>query len=83
MLKKLTSFTIALLVLLVFSATLEANEEVPVQMILGKGTNLAHWLSQTKRTGEKRRLFIEEKDIAYIAELGFDHVRLPIDEMQM
>jgi len=83
MLKKLTSFTIALLVLLVFSATLEANEEVPVQMILGKGTNLAHWLSQTKRTGEKRRLFIEEKDIAYIAELGFDHVRLPIDEIQM
>jgi endoglucanase len=52
-------------------------------MVLGKGTNLAHWLSQTRRTGEERRSFITEKDIAYIAELGFDHVRLPIDEMQM
>lgn len=52
-------------------------------MILGKGTNLAHWLSQTKRTGEERRRFIVEEDIAYIAELGFDHVRLPIDEQQM
>jgi len=52
-------------------------------IILGKGTNLAHWLSQTRRTGEERRLFLLEKDIAYIAELGFDHVRLPIDEQQM
>jgi endoglucanase len=52
-------------------------------MILGKGTNLAHWLSQTRRTGEERRDFITEKDIAYIAGLGFDHVRLPLDEQQM
>jgi endoglucanase len=49
-------------------------------LILGKGTNLAHWLSQTRRRGEERRQFIREADIAYIAELGFDHVRLPIDE---
>ena len=48
--------------------------------ILGKGTNLAHWLSQTTRRGEERRRFIREDDIAYIADLGFDHVRLPIDE---
>lgn len=52
-------------------------------MILGKGTNLAHWLSQSQRRGEERRRFIRERDIAYIAELGFDHVRLPIDEEQM
>ena len=52
-------------------------------IILGKGTNLAHWLSQTRRTGDARRDFITEKDIAYIAELGFDHVRLPLDEQQM
>ena len=59
-------------------------ESVPsTQMVLGKGTNLAHWLSQTERKGEERRMFLTEKDIAYIAELGFDHVRLPIDEMQM
>lgn len=74
---------IALTVLLGSSVYLFAGDAVTDQMILGKGTNLAHWLSQTRRTGEERRLFITEKDIAYIAELGFDHVRLPIDEMQM
>ncbi len=52
-------------------------------LILGDGTNLAHWLSQTNRTGDERRRFIVEEDIAYIAGLGFDHIRLPIDEQQM
>ncbi len=52
-------------------------------VVLGKGTNLAHWLSQTRRTGAERRGFITERDIADIAALGFDHVRLPLDEMQM
>ena len=60
-----------------------AAEHEQTPMVLGEGTNLAHWLSQTRRTGEARRQFIVEEDIAYIAELGFDHVRLPIDEQQM
>jgi len=65
------------------SLSVSANDSGTGHMILGKGTNLAHWLSQTRRTGEERRDFITEKDIAYIAELGFDHVRLPLDEHQM
>lgn len=72
-----------LIILMGLSTPLLATDTAAGHLILGKGTNLAHWLSQTKRTGEERRLFITEKDIAYIAELGFDHVRLPIDEMQM
>ena len=60
-----------------------AADTVPGPMVLGKGTNLAHWLSQTKRTGEDRQLFIREKDIAYISYLCFVLVRLPIDEEQM
>ena len=73
----------ALVLALAFTAQpIQAGPET-AQVILGKGTNLAHWLSQTRRTGEERRNFITEKDIAYIAELGFDHVRMPIDEMQM
>ena len=70
------------LALILLSQPLKAESEIH-QVILGKGTNLAHWLSQTRRTGDERRNFIREKDIAYIAELGFDHVRMPIDEMQM
>lgn len=65
------------------SLSVSADDAETGPLILGKGTNLAHWLSQTRRTGEERRDFITEKDIAYIAELGFDHVRLPLDEHQM
>ncbi|KPL15974.1 MAG: glycosyl hydrolase family 5 [Bacteroides sp. SM23_62] len=59
------------------------HTDSPSEFVIGKGTNLAHWLSQSRQRGEERRLFIQEKDIEYIAELGFDHVRLPIDEEQM
>jgi endoglucanase len=48
-----------------------------------RGTNLAHWLSQSDRRGDERKSFITEKDIRFIDSLGFDHVRLPIDEEQM
>jgi len=57
--------------------------EAPGQLILGSGTNLAHWLSQTRRQGAERRGFITERDIADIAGLGFEHVRIPVDEVQM
>lgn len=77
------SITIVLLLAAAAFNPAMAGDETPDQVILGKGTNLAHWLSQTRRTGEERRNFITEKDIAYIAELGFDHVRMPIDEMHM
>ncbi len=48
-----------------------------------RGTNLSHWLSQSSRRGEERRKFITRSDIEYISLLGFDHVRIPIDEEQM
>lgn len=60
-----------------------AQKDSPQEFVIGKGTNLAHWLSQSRQRGEERRLFIQEKDIDYIADLGFEHVRLPIDEEQM
>ncbi len=48
-----------------------------------KGTNIGHWLSQSKARGEARQRFISEKDIRFIDSVGFDHIRLPIDEEQM
>lgn len=48
-----------------------------------RGTNVGHWLSQSKARGEKREKFFTEKDVKYIDSLGFDHIRLPIDEEQM
>jgi len=55
----------------------------PSEFVIGKGTNLAHWLSQSGKRGEERRQFIQVKDLEYIAQLGFEHVRLPVDEEQM
>lgn len=48
-----------------------------------RGTNLAHWLSQSSRRGFEREQFITKADIDAIAQMGFDHVRLPVDEEQM
>lgn len=45
-----------------------------------KGVNLGGWISQfAKYDHEHFRTFITKADIAYIAELGFDHVRVPVD----
>ena len=47
-----------------------------------RGTNLSHWLSQSEERGEARRLHIQEDDFARLDSLGFDFVRIPIDEVQ-
>jgi len=44
------------------------------------GVNLGGWLSQTADTSKAHYdNFITEEDIAYIASLGLDHVRVPVD----
>jgi endoglucanase len=50
---------------------------------LHRGTNIAHWLSQSDTRGEERKTFFTQRDIAFIDSVGFDHIRLPIDEQQM
>jgi endoglucanase len=50
---------------------------------LKRGTNISHWLSQSQRRGEERRVFFTESDVKFLADLGFDHIRIPIDEEQM
>ncbi|MCQ2492301.1 MAG: glycoside hydrolase family 5 protein [Lachnospiraceae bacterium] len=45
-----------------------------------KGVNLGGWISQfAEYDTEHFETFITEKDIEYIASLGFDHVRVPVD----
>lgn len=58
--------------------TVEESED----FVIKRGTNLSHWLSQSWVLGEARAQRVTEADIARIAELGFDHVRIPIDEVQ-
>lgn len=45
-----------------------------------KGVNLGGWISQFDKYDIKHfESFITKDDIAYIASLGFDHVRVPVD----
>lgn len=50
---------------------------------LHSGVNVSHWLSQSDKRGEERRAYITQKDFQHIAALGFDHVRIPVDEEQL
>ena len=47
------------------------------------GLNVSHWLSQSNSRGEERANYMQAEDFKVIAGMGFDHVRLPIDEEQM
>ena len=74
-------------VLLVFAIVLMSCQSTPPknadEFIVKRGTNVAHLLSQSSKRGTEREKFITEKDFRQIAKMGFDHVRLPIDEEQM
>ena len=48
-----------------------------------RGTNISHWLSQSKRRDAERREWFTQADVQRLAGWGFDHIRLPIDEEQM
>jgi endoglucanase len=54
-----------------------------MQFSISRGTNISEWLSQSSRRGAVRASFFTSQDIASIAELGFDHIRLPVDEEQL
>ncbi len=58
-----------------------AEKEVNVFRIK-RGTNISHWLSQSEERGEARRQHIQEDDFERLEQLGFDFVRIPIDEVQ-
>jgi len=52
----------------------------PAGFAIHRGTNLSHWLSQDFGWAPRTE-WITEYDIRFIASLGFDHVRLPVDEI--
>lgn len=74
--------TMALVVVLAAAVSVEAAQSNG-DFAIRRGTNISHWLSQSSRRGEERAKFFTEKDVEYIASLGFDHIRLPVDEEQL
>jgi endoglucanase len=59
--------------------SVEAVPEFPLK----KGVNISHWLSQSRVRGQERASFFTREDVDFIAEIGYDHIRIPIDEEQM
>jgi len=53
------------------------------QFTLRTGVNVSHWLSQSDSRGEERKNQITKADFDKIAAMGFDHVRIPVDEVQL
>ena len=82
--KKTFSFVLVAMTMLAMTACTSKNKtnggvnDFRIQ----RGTNVSHWLSQSEERGEARRLHIQEDDFARLDSLGFDFVRLPIDEVQ-
>ena len=66
-----------------FAAFLVSSCSPKADFNISKGVNIAHWLSQSQARGESRAAYFTEDDVRRIAEWGFDHVRIPIDEVQM
>ncbi len=58
-------------------------EGTPNGFVVHRGTNISHWLSQSDRRGEERKRFFTEEDVALIQRLGYDHIRIPVDEEQL
>lgn len=71
---------LAVVVLLQLTAQAQENKG-PFK--IKRGTNIAHWLSQSEKRGSERASFFMQKDVQYIASAGFDHFRLPVDEEQL
>jgi endoglucanase len=79
--------SISLIFLLFVSGKREINQQADPSadesFHIFRGTNIGQWLSQSQARGERRAAYFTEKDIKYIDSIGFDHIRLPIDEAQM
>ncbi len=67
----------------VSDSAVQVNKSETPYFDIRTGVNISHWLSQSEKRGEERRTLITRKDFQKIAELGFDHIRLPMDEVQL
>lgn len=84
---KRISFIIALLGVMapMKSSADNNNLDIPVNpsgFVIHRGVNLSHWLSQDFGYCPKD-MWITSNDIKYIASIGYDHVRLPLDEKDL
>ena len=61
------------------SSFLPAAGATPRPYTFKRGVNISHWLSQNTDTLTYAAPWFGEQDVAWIAQQGFDHIRLPVD----
>lgn len=59
------------------------TEPEPRTFSIQKGVNIGNWLSQSNIVDNRRDSIFTEDDIRLLADNGFDHIRLPVDEVQL
>ena len=71
----------ALLILFfgLFSLTNSVRAATEPAYSFKRGVNISHWLSQNEGRYTYAAPWFGEKDVAWIARQGFDHIRLPVD----
>jgi len=73
---------ITLLLLTLVLGPLQAGSN-PNGFSLNKGVNISHWLSQRgERPREDIQTYFTEFDVIMLKQAGFDHLRIPIDEVE-
>jgi endoglucanase len=75
------TFILMTAALLAFSCA--AQKKASEKFQIRTGVNVSHWLSQSDSRGEERAAYITKADFKKIAAMGFDHVRIPVDEVQL
>lgn len=80
---KLTSLLVVFVCAIISLAFVVPLGKANSEFTFKRGTNISHWLSQSNARGEQRRNWFTEKDVKYLASLGFDHLRIPADEEQL
>ena len=73
----------ALVATLLLTTTALAQENNDNRFDINRGVNISGWLSQTTLTGSARDNFMTQQEFNNLAQMGFDHVRLPVGEDQM
>jgi endoglucanase len=78
-----TLFLLISLFIFQYEALALPHNKAGDDFVIKRGTNISHWLSQSDARGDERKNYFTEKDVKYLASLGFDHLRIPVDEVQL
>jgi endoglucanase len=80
----IVAMLIVLLMATASSPVLAQQQKMPEGFNIQHGVNISHWLSQSGgRHGVSQADYFTEKDITFLADKGFDHIRIPIEEAEM